>query len=205
VGSDPQAVTPTINAQQNGVVRLTSGDAGGGDDAVDASVLTHSLIWYPQTGGLRATFRVKIPSSVANVAVFIGFTDVIGTAEFPIHSAGSADTVTDNATDAAGILYDTAMDTDTWGLIGTKNGTQTTFSALSATPVADTYQTIRITLSTEGSLFATINGVQTVTVANAVTASVALTPVVAVMTRTTAVKSVDMDYIEVEAHRWLGA
>jgi hypothetical protein len=201
VGSDPQAVTPTINAQRSGVVRLTSGDVGGGDDAVDASVLTGALNWYASAGALRATFRVKLVSSVASVAVFVGFTDVSGTAEFPIHSAASADTVTDNATDAVGVLYDTAMATDEWGIIGTKNGTQTTFDPLGVVPVADTYQTIRVTLTAAGAVFVTINGTTYESVANAVTETVALAPVVAIMSRTTAVKSVDVDYIEVEANR----
>jgi hypothetical protein len=47
----------------------------------------------------------------------------------------------------------------------------------------------------------TIGGTTYESVANAVTETVALTPVVAIMSRTTAVKSVDVDYIEVEANR----
>jgi hypothetical protein len=200
-GTDPQAVAPAISAGVGGMVRLTSGDVGGGDDAVDASVLTQGLNWKASQGGLMMQARVKL-SAITDVAVFVGFTDDAGTAEFPIHSAASADTVTDNATDACGLMFDTAMATDMWGLIGTKNGTQTTFESAAIAPAQDTYQVIRVEVSAAGALSCYINGTQVgSTVEDAVTASVALTPVLAVMSRTTATRSLDADYIKVQQSR----
>lgn len=200
-GSDAQAVDPTIVAAVGGTARLVSGDVGGGDDAVDSSVLTSGLHWKAANGGLVAQFKVKLVGTVANTAIFLGLTDVSGTAEMPIHSAGSADTVTDNATDAVGIMYDTAMTTDEWGIIGTKNGTQTTYESIGNAPTADTFETFRIEVSSAGAVTVYRNGVEISTVANAVTASVALTPVVAVMSRTTTSVTADVDYILVEGNR----
>lgn len=70
-GSDAQALDPVINAALNGTVRLTSGNVGGGDDAVDSSVLTHGLNWQCDQGRLVMQARVKM-SAITNVAVFVG-------------------------------------------------------------------------------------------------------------------------------------
>lgn len=200
-GSDAQALDPVINAALNGTVRLTSGNVGGGDDAVDSSVLTHGLNWQADQGNLIMQARVKV-DVITNVALFVGFTDVIGTAEVPIHSAASGDTVTDNAANAAGVMFDTAMATDKFGLIGTKAGTQTAFQDSTIAPVAATYDVIRVEIDSVGAIRAYINGVAAgAAVAAGITATTPLTPVLSIMGRTTASPVLDADYIMVQQDR----
>lgn len=192
-GSDPQAVAPAIAAALNGVVRLVSGDAGGGDDAVDVSVLTHGLNWQADQGGLFMETKVKV-DDITTVALFAGFTDVAGTAELPIEG-GASDTAAANATDACGIIFDTANDTDEWGAVGVKAGTETAQTFAGSAPVNGTFATLRVVVSATGTLTAYLNNDLIATIANAVTATVPLTPVLAVMSRTTATRTLDGDYV----------
>ena len=199
-GSDAQAVDPAIIASIGGELRLTSGDVGGGDDAVDACQLSSQLNWQASNGGLVMQARLAM-SAITNIAVFVGFTDV-NTLEFPIHSAASADTVTDNATDACGFLFDTAMDTDEWGLIGTKADTPTTFEASGVAPVIDTMEVLRVEVDSSGDMTAYLNGVIVGSGhASALTAATDLTPTIAVMSRTTVAHTLDVDYLLAEMNR----
>jgi hypothetical protein len=195
-GSDTQALAPAINAQIGGVVRLTSGDVGSADDAADASVLTHALNWQAENGGLVFETRLKT-SSIATNTIFCGFTDVLATTtvEVPIQSAGAANTITTNATDAVGFFFDTAMTDDNWWIAGVANGTDATHVDTDVPPVADTFQTFRIEVDAAGNADFFLDGALVGTVEDAVTADVALTPVVTVMARTTTSHTVDVDYV----------
>lgn len=200
-GSDGQgAVAAIVAGEHGGVVRLTSGDAGTGT-AADGSVLTHALNWKASAGGLYMRARLRINTSVASVCVNVGFTDVLATTtlEMPITISGT--TLTTNASDAAVFVFDTAQTNDYWHTQGVKANSDTAIANTEVAPVADTYTTLEIFIDTSGTATFYIDGVLEGQVANAVTAATALTPVVAVETRTTAVKVVDVDYIEVCALR----
>jgi hypothetical protein len=202
-GSDGQGIIATVvSGAAGGVVRLTSGDVGTGT-AADGSVLTHSLNWKANQGGLYMEARLKLNTSVASVCVNIGFTDVLATTTLEAPFTVSGTTITSAATDAACLVFDTAQTTDIFNLIGVKNNTDTALTATSNSfaPTADTYATYGIYIDTAGSATAFINGAKVATVANAVTATVALTPVISIETRTTAIKEVDIDYIFVNALR----
>lgn len=201
-GTDTAGAAPAINAQENGVVRLTSGDAGGGNDAADGSVLTAGLNWYAENGGLVIEGRIKLVSAITTVNVCFGFTDVLGTTavEAPFE-IGSTDAITSNATDAVCFVFDTAGTDDQWAGLGVKNGTDTSRVDTGLAPTADTYQRLRIEVGTAGDATFFVDGVEVGSVANAVTATVALTPVLFVMTRTTATRSVDADYIFCQQER----
>ena len=197
-GSDAQAVVPTITPAAGGWVRLTSGDTA--TTAESESSLTHGLNWKANQGGLVFETRVKPVSSVANVAYFIGLTDVLATTtlEEPVTLSGT--TFTANADDAVGFVFDTAATTDVFYCIGVKATTKTAATATSA-PVADTAVTLRIELSVAGTASFYVDGTLVATIADAVTATVALTPVIEVMARTTTSKSIDADYVYVQATR----
>lgn len=197
-GSDGQAVVPTINPAIGGWVRLTSGDTV--TPAESISSLTHGLNWKAESGGLAFEAKVKPVSSVASVAYFIGLTDALatGTLEEPVTLSGTS--FTSNATDCVGFVFDTAATTDVFYCIGVKNNADTAATATIA-PAADTAVTLRIELSAAGAATFYVNGNLVATIADAVTPSVALTPIVEVMTRTTAVKSIDADYIHVQSSR----
>lgn len=199
-GADAQAVVPTINSQVNGVVRLTSGDVGD-TFANDGSSLTHELNWKANQNNLFIEGRIKPVSSVANVAFFFGFSDSLatGTLEAPFTLSGT--TFTSNATDAVGILFDTAATTDTIRCVGVKADTDATPIDTSIAPVADTSYWVEIYVDSSGNATFLIDGVNYGTIANAVTASVALTPILTIVTRTTASKSIDLDYWRYGADR----
>lgn len=199
-GSDAQAVIATVVASTaGGAVRLTSGDTT--TVAESLSSLTQALNWKANTGGLFVEARVKLVSSIANVAVNIGFTDDLATSTLEEPFSISGTTITSNATDGVCFVYDTAQTNDYWHLQGVKAGTDTAINNSSKAPVADTYALFRLELDSSGNATFFIDGVKVGTAANAVTATVALTPVVSVMARTTTSKSVDVDYIRVGSLR----
>lgn len=199
-GADPQGVIATIQAGVSGLVRLTSGDVGD-TFANDGSSLTHELNWKANQGNLVAEFKFTPVSSVASVAYFIGLSDAkaTGTLEAPFTLSGT--TFTSNATDAVGFVFDTAATTDTWRCVGVKADTDATAVDTSLAPVADTAAFFRVEVDSAGNATFYINDAKFGPIANAVTATVALTPIVTVVTRTTATKSVDVDYVYVSADR----
>ncbi len=198
-GSDAQAVIATINAASiGGTVRLTSGDSV--VVAESSSSLTHALNWKAANGGLVFETKVTPVSSVANVAYFIGLTDVLATTTLEEPVTLSTTTFTSNATDCVGFVFDTAATTDVFYCIGVANDVDTSSVATSA-PVADTAITLRIELSTAGGASFYVNGARVATIAAAVTASVALTPVIEVMARTTTSKSIDVDHVYMSMNR----
>lgn len=198
-GSDGQAVIAAIQAAASGAVRLTSGDTT--TVAESLSSLTHALNWKAANGNLVFEAKVTPVSSVADVAYFVGFTDVLATTTLEEPASLSGTTYTTTATDAVGFLFDTAATTDTIRLVGVANDVDATHADSGAAFTADTAATLRIELTAGGDAKFFINGAAVGTVAAAVTASVALTPVVSVMARTTTSKSIDVDYVLVQQDR----
>jgi len=198
-GNDAQAVAPTINAQVGGVVRMTTGDTVTVSES--AISLTHGLNWKASLGGLVFEAKVKPVSSVANVAYFIGLTDVLATTtlEEPITLSGT--TFTTNASDAVGFVFDTAATTDVIYGKGVKADTDSATLTHTAGFVADTSIVLRIEVDTSGNASLYIDGVLLGTITDAVTPGTALTPVVEIMARTTTSKSIDVDYIYVSQDR----
>lgn len=198
-GNDAQAIIATINSDVNGVVRLTTGDTA--VVAESAQSLTHGLNWKANQGGLYMACRFKPVTAITTAAYFVGFTDTLATTtlEEPITLSGT--TLTTNATDAVGFVYDTDATNDTWHCQGVKNGTDTALANSTIAPVVDTYQDLEIFVDSSGGATFYINGALVATVANAVTATAALTPAVVAMARTTASRIVDIDYIDVMAQR----
>lgn len=197
------AVDWTVTAAPGGTVVGKVGDTTA-SMAVSGVQLDSGLSWKANQGGLTLSARVKT-GIITNIAIFIGFTDQVAALEMPIQSAASADTITTNATDSVGFMFDTSMTTDTWWLVGVANNVDATLQNSAAVPVADTYQVFTIELSTAGVATFYINGTQVGTAMTAaVTATVALTPVIAAFNRTTAngaTTIVTADYINVSATR----
>lgn len=197
------AVDWTVTAGDGGRVVGKVGDTTA-SMAVSGVQLDSGLHWKASKGNLVFEAVVKL-GIITDFAAFIGLTDQVAALEMPIHSAASADTITTNASDAVGFFFDTSMATDNWWLAGVANNTDATHQDMGAAPVADTYATFRIELSTAGVATFYYNGTQVGTaMTGAVTASVALTPVVAAFNRTTsngATTIVSVDYIHVSADR----
>ena len=183
-----------------GVLRLTTGDAGTGL-AADMIQLTQALQWQASNGDLVIEVRAKL-SAITVCYCFIGFTDVT-TLEAPIESAASANTLTSNATDAVGFMFDTRMSTDNWWLVGVATDVDATHQNTGVAPVADTYATFRVEVSSAGVATFYYNGAQVGTaMTGAVTAAADLTPTIAVSkTATAASMTMDNDYIHVSMLR----
>ncbi len=193
-GTDPQAVAPAIVAVTvNGVIALVAGDAGTGY-AADGSQLTVGLNWSAAMGELTLRARIKSVTAVTNRLIIVGFTDTTAV-EAPF-TIGAADAVTSNASNAVCLVFDTAAATDQWFALGVKADVDAG-GVTSATPVADTWHDVEITIDVDGNAQFKIDGALVASVANAVTAATALTPIIAVGSNTTAVQTLHADAIYV--------
>jgi hypothetical protein len=179
-----------------GILRFTTGDAGTGL-AADMVQMTQALQWQASNGCLCIQARFKL-SAITTCYAFFGFTDVV-TLEAPIESASSANTLTSNATDAVGFMFDTRMSTDNWWMVGVATDVDATAQDTGYAPVADTFVVFRIELSATGLATFYRNGVQVGTaMTGAVTPAADLTPTFAVSkTSVAASMTADMDYITV--------
>lgn len=185
-----------------GVLRFTTGDAGTGI-AADAEQMTQNqLMWQASNGNLVFETKVKL-SAITTCYAFLGFTDQVAGLEAPVISAGSANTITTNASDAVGFMFDTNMDDDNWWLVGVKGDTDATHQDTGYAPVAGTYETFRIEVTTDGDARFFRNGLQVGTLmADALTAATDLSPILIVSKLSvTASMTMDVDYVHVGMNR----
>lgn len=202
VETDTDGAQAVLAGGIGGVLRITTGNDDGNVVVLpDLSGVTSYLNWQASNGGLCMQARIK-PSRITLAYIFVGFTDLI-TIEAPVISAGSADTITSNATDAVGFMFDTGMATDTYHLVGVANDVDATRQAISSAPVADDYATLRVELTAAGVATFYYNGVQVGTaMTGAVTAGADLTPaVLASSTDGTSAITLDVDYVHVSMNR----
>lgn len=175
----------TVTEGVNGTVVGKVGDTTA-SMAVSGIQLSRGLDWKANQGSVSLEWRVKL-GIITNIAVFLGLTDQVAALEMPIQSAASVNTLTTNASDAVGFMFDTSMSADDWWLTGVAADVDATHQDTGFAPVADTYETFRIELSAAGAATFYRNGARVgTTMAGAVTATVALTPVIAAFNRTTA-------------------
>lgn len=184
-----------------GVLRITTGDAGTGLAADLIQLNLGILQFQASNGGLAIEAKFKL-SAITTCYGFFGFTDV-ATLEAPIESAASADTLTTNATNAVGVMFDTRMSTDNWWLTGVASDVDATAQNSGYAPVADTYETWRIEVNASGVAVFYRNGLQVgAQMSGALTAAADLTPTIGFgKTSVTASMTVDVDYIQVEMDR----
>lgn len=201
-GSDGGCVDWTITPDVSGKIVGTIG-ATTASMAVSGTQLDRGLAWKANQGMLCFEARVKL-SAITNIAAYIGFTDQTAALEMPIQSAASADTITTNATDGVGFMFDTSMATDDWWLVGVAADADATLQDTTFAPVADTYETFRIELSATGEAVFFRNGsrVGSGKMSGAVTATVALTPCIVGFNRTTSgTPTITCDYLHVSGTR----
>lgn len=197
------AVDWTITEAANGTIVGKVGDTTA-SMAVSGIQLSRGLNWLANQGALSLEARVKT-GIITNIAIFVGFTNQVAALQMPIQSAASADTFTNNAADAVGFMFDSAMATDNWWLTGVAGSVAATNQNMGSAPVASTYETLRISLSAAGVATFFRNGLQVgVSMAGAITPTVALTPVIAAFNRATvngATTIITADYVHVSAIR----
>jgi len=184
----------------NGVVSMIAGDDAGATMALNGTQLDQgSLKWQPISGGLEMTFRVYM-GSISNVAWFIGMTDQASALEMPFTISGTS--LTSNATDAVGILFDTDATTDNWKLVGVANNIDAAVQDAGVAPVAGTYEIWKIQITTAGVAKFYRNKVLIGSaMTGAVTPSTLLTPVIAGFSRNNVVKQLVCDFIKLKMKR----
>ena len=185
-----------ITAAVNGVLRITTDDQTTGDRIA----LTHELNWQASDSGpLVLEARIKSVTDILLRAYFIGFTDVLAsstTVENPIEMSGT--TLASAADNAVGFMYGTASGTDTWYGVGTKSTVDATALDTGRAPAAaGTWETLRVVVDVTGNATFFINGEYMGAVANAVTSTTDLTPIIMVEAREGAAKILDVDYLHV--------
>lgn len=194
-GSDGATVDWTVTPAINGTVVGTIGSTTA-SMAVSGVQLDRGLSWRASQGDLVMEAKLKL-SAITNIALFVGFTDQTAALEMPINSAASADTITTNATDAVGFMFDTSMATDTFWLVGVANDVDATLQNSGIAPVAATDILLRVELTAAGVATFYIDGVAAGTaMTGAVTAATLLTPVIAGFNRTTSgTPTITADYV----------
>jgi hypothetical protein len=200
LGTDAEVRAAIVLADQvSGVVRMTTGDDAAATMAVNGVQLQSNLNWKANQGGLLWEGKVSL-SAITSVALFFGFTDQRAVLEMPFTISGV--TLTSNASNACGVLFDTEATTDNFKLVGVANDVDATVQDAGVAPTAATFETWRIEISAAGVATFYRNGtVIGTTMTGAVTITTALTPVVAAFSRTSASRSVDIDRIFVQASR----
>lgn len=201
VETDTDGAQAVLAGGIGGVLQITSGnDDGNGVVLPDASGVTSYLNWQASNGDLIFQARFKM-SRITDAYAYLGFTDLI-TIEAPI-ICNTAETITTNATDAVGFVFDTNFTADTWHLCGVATNTDATTQILTNAPVADDYATYRIEITAAGKATFYINGNQVGTsMTGAVTAAADLTPVVLVSNQDgTSALTAEVDYIHVAMDR----
>lgn len=204
-GNDAQAVNFAFDATiVGGAVKGTTGDAGSGVAADGVAISINNPIQRSTTKKTELALSFLI-DDITNVQFFLGLTDVLPatTLEQPFSLATT--TYTSTATDAAGILFDTAATTDTLRLVSVANdvdGTlidtgvafaQAVWYDVLVTLNADGSVEFRVWLASDGAVFSL--GSTYKLPAGAVRTGVNLYPIVQGCARTTAVRNLSLDYM----------
>lgn len=155
-GSDGACVDFALAGGAGGIISATTGAAGSGTMALNGVQLVWAgLNFLASPGSVSMIWRAKV-DNISAVAVFVGLTDLAASLEMPATYSGT--TLTANATDCVGFLYDTQSTNDKWVLVGVKNGTPVVKETLVA-PVSDTFVSLRIDIDSAGIANYYINGV----------------------------------------------
>jgi len=203
-GTDPQCVAPVLTANQLlGLMSMTTGDDAAGTMAVNGVQLDSALTWQPALGKMVFEARVSIVSTPTDMAFFVGVTNQAGTLAMPANASGVGDGVTVNRNDACGWLFDTAMTTDNWWLVGANSGVAATPQNSGVAPAQAVYETLRIEFPATGNTATFFrNGVLVGTaMTNALNGAAPVTPVIAGFSRAAGGRLIRCDYIKMTSTR----
>lgn len=203
-GSDGATVNfATLAAQAGGVVQATTGAGAGGTMAVNGIAISGGRNFLVSSGPSFVEARFQ-PSAITNINMFIGFSDTtVSTLQAPFTISGG--TVTANATNAVGFVFDTSATAATWKLVSDLNSG--TAQLVDSGNIGDTaaYHNFRVDLDAAGNATFFIDGAQvganvsgkSYNIAAAVQTTAIMAPRVAAFTRTAASATINLD--------WLGA
>lgn len=201
-GSDGAAANFAINGGVSGTILGTTGAGAGATYAVNGIQISGHLNLKAQGAGGAASsnnmeFNTRVQlSAITTVAIFVGFTNQVAALQMPINGAGGGNGFTGNAADAVGFLFDTTMTNPNWWMVGNKATVLAAGQNSGFGPVAATYDQLAVSVDQLGNASFFRNGLQVgVTMPNAVTPTVALSPVIAAFSRAAASRNVTGDYI----------
>lgn len=197
-GSDGACVDWVPVAAASGKVNGVTGAGAGATMAVNGVQLDSSLNWYAQNGNLTFEALVKI-SAITSVAFFVGLTDQVASLIMPWTL--SVVTFTSNQSNGCGFLFDTAATTKTIRCVGVKADVDATAIDTGVAYVADTYRKLRIDVDANGNAEFFVDDVSYGVMANALTKTVALSPVIAGFARSAASTTLGCDYLNVSQDR----
>jgi hypothetical protein len=190
-GSDNVAADPVIAAN---ALSMVTGDAGTGVAADGSQAIGATAYTLSGSTITIVEARVKL-SAITNVGFFFGLTDQKAALEMPVESAASSDNITTNATDAVGFMFDTAMSTDNWWLVGVNNDVDETKQNVGSAPTAATYVTLRLEINASGDCVFKMDGVVVgSTMTTACRTGVNLYPTMCATARSTASRTATVDY-----------
>jgi len=193
-GSSSAAVLPDLFPAPEGKVRLTTGNDAGGTVPLNGSQLSAGTIVRADFGQITSRFRLYM-SATTDVAVFVGFTDQSSVLEMPF-TLGGGNALTANASNAVGVLFDTAADADNWWLVGVKNDVKATAQNIGSAPTAGLYEYWDIIIEMNGSAQFYRNGQKVGAVmVGAVQPNANLVPAVVAFSRGSASRNIDVDQI----------
>lgn len=194
------AVAVAVANALGGAITVTSSDLDAGISANASNIGGVNLGYKANQGGLSIEARIKI-DDISEAYFFLGFTDVLGsTVEAPIFLVTTA--IDSDATDACGIAYDVDGTTEEFFHGGVKNGTDTAPVYSGGAPAQDVYAILRVEVSSAGAVQGFIDGVAIGNpVANAITNTVAVTPMLVIANRSANPVIVTVDYIKVQQNR----
>lgn len=183
-----------------GRVEIKTASDDGAITANASSLGLGGLNWKAEQGGLVLEARLQV-DAITDVMFFVGFTDALpSTIEAPIFLvAGDIDS---DASDAAGIGFDTDGTTDEFFQGGVKGDTDTAPVFSGSAPVAATYVTLRVEISAAGAVQGFIDGVAIgQPVPDAVTVDTPLCPIIMAANRGAAARNILVDYFHVKGNR----
>jgi len=185
----------------NGQVVLTSSATAGGD----ACFCTTETCFKPSVNATMAVEARVEMAALTDRRVFVGFSGTVADAQSTIVS-GTTTTLTLTESNCVGFLYDSGLTTDIeWHMVhngGTTTGVTNSLLLNSGdTPVATSMNVLRVEVDNNGTARWYVDGVLRKTLANAVSTTAVFGGCVGVVSTTTTVASVTVDYIAVEANR----
>lgn len=206
-GTDGAAANFACNGGIGGTVLGTTGATTTTMAGSGISITSHLNLKGQGAGGAASTnnveFNARVQTSlITGLCYFVGLTNQVAALQMPIQGSGVGNAFTGNAADAVGFLYDTTMTNPAWYLIGNKGGVLAAGQNSGFSPAANTYDQLSVSVDQLGNANFFRNGAQVgVTMANAITPTVALAPVIAAFDRIAASKNITADYIMASMNR----
>lgn len=185
-GSDPAIQ----DGEVGGVVRLATGGGTSGFSS-NLSALAHGRNFRADNGEALVGGRLAI-DTVAHSYIFIGFTDDTG-AELPF-TLDSDGNLTANASDAVGILMDTTYDQN-FHAVGVAGDSTVSPVALGVGPADGEWIVPEVVVRETGAAVMHVDRGRVASLASAVSADVALTPVVVASDDNEGTRNLDVDWL----------